>query len=222
MFFCVGYSHFWSIPLSVELRRLRKLHGLKWLRILMSYHRFPNLRELFRTDLVSKTRKGVVSKDLQDRACNCRNGDCQYDNLCRKGCLVYKVSCTLCRKSYIGSTQNTLKERMRGHFHDVRRLCQNGEGGDSFARHFREHFCGQALPSQQDVRRWCSFEIVWKGDALSALKSAGQLRCVLCQKERLALLKAHWDSPDGLMNAHLGFNGSCRHKARFHRLLLQV
>jgi hypothetical protein len=47
VFFCLGYSTFWDKPMHKELKTLRDKHGLTWMRISMSYHRFPNLRDIF-------------------------------------------------------------------------------------------------------------------------------------------------------------------------------
>ena len=35
---------------------------LKWLRVRMSYHRFPDLGEILQGDIVGKIRKGIWSK----------------------------------------------------------------------------------------------------------------------------------------------------------------
>ena len=47
VFFCVGFAKFWKDPIHRVLTDLCKKFGLSWLRISMSYHRFPNLREIF-------------------------------------------------------------------------------------------------------------------------------------------------------------------------------
>ena len=45
--------------------------NLSWLRVRMSYHVFNNLAELFNGDLAAKIGRGIFSKDLMDRECNC-------------------------------------------------------------------------------------------------------------------------------------------------------
>ena len=37
----------------------------------MSYHRFNNLVELLNGDFAAKVGRGIFSKDLMDRECNC-------------------------------------------------------------------------------------------------------------------------------------------------------
>ena len=37
----------------------------------MSYHRFNNLEELLNGDLAAKIGRGIFSKDLMDKECNC-------------------------------------------------------------------------------------------------------------------------------------------------------
>ena len=39
-------------------------HGLKWLRLSMSYHKFPNMGENLQGDLKSKLMEGIESKDF--------------------------------------------------------------------------------------------------------------------------------------------------------------
>ena len=51
--------------------RLKNSFNLTWLRVRMSYHRYNNLAELFNGDLAAKIGRGIFSKDLLDRECNC-------------------------------------------------------------------------------------------------------------------------------------------------------
>ena len=46
-------------------------YTVTWLRVQMSYHRFNNLSELLNGDLTAKIGRGIFSKDLMDRECNC-------------------------------------------------------------------------------------------------------------------------------------------------------
>ena len=110
--------------LPKTLMNLRNKHGLKWLRISMSYHRFANLTELIQGDLCSKLNNSIMSRDFVDRPCNCcsklrqTNGECIYKGLCRKSLVVYKAICDN-GHYYIGSTQQHVKARMNGHFGNV-------------------------------------------------------------------------------------------------------
>ena len=70
--FCVGFSKFWKKPIHTKPKALRNKHDPKWLRISMSHHPFPNLREAFQGDLSAKLTDGVKSLDFEDRDCNCR------------------------------------------------------------------------------------------------------------------------------------------------------
>ena len=96
-------------------KNLRDSNGIKWLRMQMSYNRFPNLGELLQGDLVSKTRRNLASKAFLDRECNCNTstkvkGRCTYGGECQRCCVIYKVTCKCCGKFYVGNTQNTLKK----------------------------------------------------------------------------------------------------------------
>ena len=97
----------------------------------MSYHRFNNLAELLNLDLAAKIGRGIFSKDLMDRECNCSlpskvNGKCVYEGKCRSKCIIYQVECSMCDAIYIGNTQQTFKKIMDGHFYNLLRLLKNG------------------------------------------------------------------------------------------------
>ena len=66
IFFCIGMSPVWKgkKSLSQVLKQLRNKHNLKWLRLSMSYHRFPNLREKLQGDLTVKLNKYLSSEDF--------------------------------------------------------------------------------------------------------------------------------------------------------------
>ena len=86
----------------------------------MSYHRFNSLAELLNVDLAAKIGRGIFSKDLMDRECNCSlpykvNVKCVYEGKCRSRCIINEVKCCMRDAIYIGNTQQTFKKRMDGH-----------------------------------------------------------------------------------------------------------
>ena len=112
--FCLGMSKHWSILVHARLKELRAKHGLAWLCISMSYHRFSNLRDIFQSDLNQKIMDGIFSWDFMDLPCNCNkatkmHGRCVYNGNCRKMCVVYKVMCRKCECYYIGNMQQKMK-----------------------------------------------------------------------------------------------------------------
>ena len=76
----------------------------------MSYHRFPNMREMLAGDLSSKLLEGVESFDFKVRDCNCRGGrgpgKCQYGNYCRMPIIIYRITCKMTNK--ISATRNNI------------------------------------------------------------------------------------------------------------------
>ena len=167
--------------------------------------------------------------------CNCNGGKvddkCPYGGKCRETTLVYKVTCTVCDKQYIGNTQQTLKERMNGHYQDVRYLVKIGKHSDSFAKHFAEHFVKGEAPLKKgdigkicagDVRNICKFDIIWKGDPIAVSKGFKTRSCRLCQSERKAILKAIWEEPERVINSSNEIHGACRHNPKFHRLMMNA
>ena len=69
--FCLGMSKWWNDPVHAILKELRNKHGLTWLRVMMSYHKFSNLREIFQGDLNQKLMDGIISHDFMDQPFNC-------------------------------------------------------------------------------------------------------------------------------------------------------
>ena len=69
--FCIGMSKHWSKPIHERIKELHEKHGLKWLQVLISYHRFANLRGIFQSNLNKKLIEGVISRDFCDLECNC-------------------------------------------------------------------------------------------------------------------------------------------------------
>ena len=60
-------------------------------------------------------------------------------------------------------------------------------------------------------------DILWKGNALSCVKTFGTRHCKLCSKERIAILHLTRKSPHLAINKCNEVHGACRHKPRFHR-----
>ena len=129
-YFCVAYSHYFSTSIHRVIDRLKKSFNLTWLILQMSYHRFNNLAELLNGDLAAKIRRGIFSRDLMDRECTCSlpskvNRKCAYKGKCRSRCIIYEVTYSMCDAIYIGTTQQTYKNRMDGHFSDIKHLLKN-------------------------------------------------------------------------------------------------
>jgi hypothetical protein len=124
-YFCIGVSTgFWKTPISVTIRELSKKHGLTWLRPQMSNHRFTNLGEMLNSDLSKKVMMNIYDEEGEDREnCNssskCENGECLYGGKCRKKYVIYELKDSITGKSYIGKTQQFLKNRTSNHIADV-------------------------------------------------------------------------------------------------------
>jgi predicted GIY-YIG superfamily endonuclease len=89
-------------------------------------------------------------------------------------CVVYKATCKICDDSYIGQTQQKLKDRMGQHLNDVKKLITKGIKLDSFVSHFTHHckkevkankwWAMQNDESQDRLARKCDklHEVIWK------------------------------------------------------------
>ena len=96
VYFCVAYSRYFSTATHRVIDRLKNSFNLTWLRVRMSYHRYNNLADLLNGDLAAKIGRGIFSKDLMDRECNCSlpskvNGKCVYEGKCCSKCIIYQV-----------------------------------------------------------------------------------------------------------------------------------
>ena len=189
----------------------------------MSYHKFSNLREQFQGVLGAKLLKGIGSLDFDTLLCICNvrtkaYDRCPYNNICRQSCVVYKATCDVTDKFYIGNTQQKLKARMTQHFNKTKDAVNKGLSADSFAKHFANQDTreGEGATVKQ-VRDCTTVEILWKGNAISCSKSFSKLNCNLCMKERLEILKAMKQQPKKLINSCNELYGACRHRPVFHR-----
>ena len=219
VYFCVGYCKTWETQIHKIIKKLRNKHDLKWLRVSMSYHRFTNLREILQGDLSGKITRGVESLDLKNRKCNCtgNKGQCNYDEICRNRIVVYRAKCLITSKYYVGNTQQFIKNRFSGHFDDVQRLHTKNIKSDSYAKHFAcqlQNF--EKLPPKFQ-RKHISLEILWQGNPISAVKTFKTPHCVLCNRERLEILKMSKKTPHLLINSCNEIFGGCRHNPLFHR-----
>jgi hypothetical protein len=222
--FCIGESKLWSNPVHAIIKELRNKHGLTWLRHSMSYHKFSNLREIFQGDLNRKLMDGITSRDFQDLPCNCYksskvDGKCIYNGDCRKSCVVYKVTCKLCDLPYIGQTQQKLKVRIGRHLGEVKQRVVEGKKATSFSAHFAQHCTKGVKPTGDELRRMIKVKVLWQGNPISCMKSFGTLRCSLCMRERIELLRAMEQEECQVINYCNEIFGACRHKTKFHRFL---
>ena len=228
-FFCIGVSKCSQHthkhpPFHAIIKKLRDNYNLKWLRVSMSYHRFPNLGQAFQGDLCSKLIKNVNSLDFGDMPCNCNrtsriNGECVYKGDCRKSLVVYKAECNDCKMCYLGNTQQKIKIRINQHLGEVCKLVNTGKTSDSFAKHFALHHTSQRTTKLTigEARKKVSVSILWQGNPISCNKSFGKLNCSLCMKERILILKYSRENPNLVINSNSEFYGACRHKPKFHR-----
>jgi hypothetical protein len=190
----------------------------------MSYHKFSNLREIFQGDLNWKLMDGIISCNFMDQPCNCNcaskiDGKCAYNGECRKMCVVYKATCKICNESYIGQTQQKLKDCMGQHLNDVKKLVTKVTKLDSFASHFAHHCKKEVKPTSDELCKMMKVKIIWQGNMISCMRLFGKLNCSLCMQERIEILCTIHQEEWKIINHCNEIYGACRHKMRFHRFL---
>ena len=149
----------------MTIKQLIKQYKLIWLRFKMFYHRFPNFCKILGGSVDSKIKTEVISMDFLDRPCNCttsvrtKKGKCTYKGKCRNKCLVLEVTCNTTNKRYIGATQQNSKDRMSGHFSNVRNLVCKDVRSDLYAFHFSQFFNLDDIPTPSKLRNMTSFKV---------------------------------------------------------------
>ena len=176
----------------------------------MSYHRFNNLQELLNGYLAAKIGRGIFSKDIMDRECNCSlpskvNRKCVYEGNCRSRCIIYEVKCCMCDAIYIGNTQHTFKKIMDGHFSDIQRLHKNGQKPDSFAAHLLHHF--NNTTSRTDLRKCMTIKVIKQLNLIGTMKTFTKPNCNLFMQESLTILKKLHDKRVIVMNKNSEIQG---------------
>ena len=229
VFFKIGFSHYWSKPIHKIIKEVKgKFPALNWLRVSMSYHRFPNATETLQADLVTKLNKTAKSLDFADEPCNCQgvgknNKICAFGERCRNKIVVYKVTCKKTGKIYIGCTQQNLKNRIQKHIGEAKDRFFKGKKSDSFAFHFSQRFPKDAERKGSSKHIPMTIDVVWQGNPLACVKHFGTPNCTLCNRERLAIIKLFREDRNKKPEEVKGINlcseiyGACRHKPRFHR-----
>ncbi len=220
--FCLGMSKWWINPVHAILKELWNKHGLTWLQMMISYHKFSNLCKIFQGDLNQKLMDGIIS---HYQPCNCNraskiDGKCAYNGECRKiWCVVYKATCRICDESYIGQTQQKLKDWVGQHLNNVKKLVTKGVKLDSFASHCTNHCKKEVKPTSNELCKMMKVKIVWQGNTISCMKSFGTMNCSLCMRERIEILRTICQEEWKIINHCNKIYGACWHKMRFHRFL---
>jgi hypothetical protein len=65
-----------------------------------------------------------------------------------------------CDESYIGQTQQKLKDRMGQHLNDIKKLITKGIKSDSFASHFTNHCKRETKPTNDELHRMMKVKII--------------------------------------------------------------
>ena len=188
----------------------------------MAYTRYTNLREGFQGIISSRLNEDLVSLDFLKKSCDCRPstkrlGFCVYNLQCKVPCVVYKATCIKTGAIKVGNTQQFFKDRMNGHYQDVRNLVRHNVLSDSFARFFARSFKPKSQIKADEVRKLVDMRVLWEGNPITLSKSFGKSTCRLCMKERMTILALSKDKNVRLINSCSEIYGACRHKPTFHR-----
>jgi hypothetical protein len=175
------------------------------------------MRELLAGDLSKK-----LSLDFKVRDCNCRGarrpGKWQYRGHSTMLIIIYRTTCKMTNKIYIGNTQQHFRMRMKGHFQDIKKLMEKGVHPNSHAQQFAGIWPkGASAPTLGMQRDLTQCNILWKGNLISIMKTFGKLTCNLYNTEQMEIIKLFRSSPDTLINSCLEIHSTCHHKPRLHR-----
>jgi hypothetical protein len=84
-------------------------------------------------------------------------------------CVWYTKQLARCDESYIGQTQQKLKDQMGQHLNDVKKLITKGIKSDSFVSHFAHHCKKEVKPTSDELCKMMKVKIVWQGNMISCI-----------------------------------------------------
>lgn len=213
IFFCVGFSECFKIPIHVILKKLLIKHGLNWVRLRMSYHTFGNFSNAIIADVNEKLSSGLIAEEFKDNPCNCSGSQgCLYGGICRDRGLIYKVLDKQTGKFYVGNTIQNFKDRMKQHFSDVQSLFledKTKHKSDAFSRYFRTKFTVRPKPA--DLRDKISCSALWKASGYSFMRNFGRMTCMVCMQEKVNIVNLRLKYPNLILNCSDDIYAGCRH-----------
>ena len=112
-----------------------------------------------------------------------------------------------------------MKKRIQQHVQDTKRLFIDNKKSDSFANHFAQNVPDGTKEKEVKNHVKVKVGILWKGKALSCVKTFGTKHCKLCSKERIAILNLTQKSPQLAINKCNEVHGACCHQPQFHRFV---
>ena len=134
---------------------------------------------------------------------------------------VYKVKFNNTGKVHIGNTQQNLKL-------ECKNTSMKSKNLSNLARN-RIHTPNILRPNSHDTnlspfsqQRGITCSIIWHDNPISAVKTFATKNCVMCAKERIAILKQSRSNPQLLVNSNNEISSGCRHMPGFHRCAKQT
>ena len=142
-----------------------------------------------------------VDINTNDKKCSCQNKpSCPLKGECLQETVIYKatVSTNNSKKTYIGSTELTFKERFYGHTSDFRH--EQNRTNTALASYIWE--CKD---------KHIDYSIEWEILKHCSKYKGGKRKCDLCLTEKLLILK----NKDNPLNKRTELMGKCRHLRKF-------
>ena len=148
----------------------------------------------------------VLSNTIKDKQvnkkCSCKDATkCPLDGYCLQEAVIYKATITTpyVRKTYIGSTEATFKQRFYGHTSDLTHIKnRNNTTLAAFVWELRDK-------GQQP-------EIKWEAIKKCSRYKCGTRKCDVCLSEKLAILRSR--DPD-LLNKRSELMARCPHRRKW-------
>ena len=89
---------------------------------------------------------------------------------------------------------------MNQHFADVKNYVCKDKHTDSYAKHFQQFFDkSNNIPTPAKLRKMAEFNILWKGNITSMMKTFGTNQCRLFMRERLEILHRPYKDKQALL-----------------------
>ena len=173
--------------------------------IKLSYSCTPNIKSIItahNTKTLAKTEQNQTKHTNTEKACNCRNKEeCPLRGDCQQQTVVYKatISTTACTRTYIGSTENTFKQRFYGHKADMNNTHKRYN--TTLAHYIWECKDKGEIPT-----------VTWEVLKKCCKYKRGSRRCDLCLTEKLMILR---DRDNNLLNKRSELMGRCPHQRKW-------
>ena len=182
-----------------KLHKIFNRHLIK-----LSYSCTPNMKSIITSHnaKILANAKNTPKHDTLEKTCNCRKTtECPLQGNCQQQTVVYKatIKTPTCTKTYIGSTENSFKQRFYGHKTDMNK--PQNRHNTTLAHYIWE--C-----KDKGISPIVNWEVIRQCKKYKC----GSRKCDLCLTEKVMILK---DKGSNLLNRRSELMSRCPHQRKW-------